>query len=201
MLYSSILHKNIHILPKVGRCGERFSLFFANSMVFAKKPVKTKKPANAKRADRQKHAKKHRAKAVFFQVRTQGRLANCPLGICAVRRQSSILRYFVFEILHCVQNDKWGFVGANIFYFVRRGRRLGAPFVGVGVSTTRCRGGSPCPPVDFDVFCPSVTRFARATSPTSREVCGTVKTVPYARNAFYRVGRGQAPALPYKISL
>ena len=38
------------------------------------------------------------------------------------------------------------------------------------------------PPVKFDVFCPSVTRFARATSPTSGEVCGTVKTVPYARN-------------------
>ncbi len=35
------------------------------------------------------------------------------------------------------------------------------------------------PPVKFDVFCPSVTRFARATSPTSGEVCGTVKTVPY----------------------
>ncbi len=27
------------------------------------------------------------------------------------------------------------------------------------------------------------------------EVCGTVKTVPHARNAFYRVGRGLAPAV------
>ena len=45
--------------------------------------------------------------------------------------------------------------------------------VGVGVSTTRCRGGFPHPPVDFDVFYPSVTRFARATSPTSGEVRGT----------------------------
>ena len=104
--------------PKSRRCGERFSLFFANSMVFTKKPVKTKKPANAKRADRQKHAKKHRAKAVFFQVRTQGRLAKCPLGICAVRRQSSVLRYFVFEILHCVQNDKSLF---GVFCFLHRG--------------------------------------------------------------------------------
>ena len=34
-------------------------------------------------------------------------------------------------------------------------------------------------PADFAVFLPSVTRFARATSPTSGEVCGTVKTVPY----------------------
>ena len=62
-------------------------------------------------------------------------------------------------------------------------------------SAPRCRGGFPRPPVDFDVTCPSVTRFARATSPTSGEVYGTVKTVPYARNTFYRVGRGLAPAV------
>ena len=51
--------------------------------------------------------------------------------------------------------------------------------VGGDDSAPRCRGGFPRPPVDFDVICPSVTRFARATSPTSGEVCGTVKTVPY----------------------
>ena len=33
-------------------------------------------------------------------------------------------------------------------------------------------------PVKFDVFCPSVTRFARATSPTSGAVCGTVRPLP-----------------------
>ena len=49
----------------------------------------------------------------------------------------------------------------------------------------RCRGGSPCPPVDFDVICPSVTRFARATSPTSGEVFGTVKTVPYTHEMHF----------------
>ena len=40
---------------KSRRCGENFSLFFANSMVFSIKSVKTKKPASAKRADRQKN--------------------------------------------------------------------------------------------------------------------------------------------------
>ena len=35
--------------------------------------------------------------------------------------------------------------------------------VGGDDSAPRCRGGFPRPPVDFDVICPSVTRFARAT--------------------------------------
>ena len=61
--------------------------------------------------------------------------------------------------------------------------------VGGDDSAPRCRGGFPRPPVDFDVICPSVTRFARATSPTSGEVCGTVKTVPYGcRGRFTLLG-------------
>ena len=101
----------------------KISIFFQKSALWGKifavfckfdgffeKIGKNKKARKRKMHRQAKKHKKHRAKAVFFQVRTQGRLANCPLGICAVRRQSSVLRYFVFEILHCVQNDKLGFV-------------------------------------------------------------------------------------------
>ena len=84
---------------KSGARGEIFSLFFANSMVFTKKSVKTKKPANAKRADRQKHAKKHRAKAVFFQVlHREGlrivHLAFAPFGGKARFYGTLFLRFF-----------------------------------------------------------------------------------------------------------
>ncbi len=63
--------------------------------------------------------------------------------IVILRRQpknllSYRLCFVLFEILHCVQNDKLGFVGVNCI-----------SCVGVGVSAPRCRGGSPCPPVEF----------------------------------------------------
>ena len=46
-------------------------------------------------------------------------------------------------------------------------------------------------PADFAVFFPSVTRFARATSPTSGEVCGTgiARSLP-CKMYFVRVGAG-----------
>ena len=57
-----------------------------------------------------------------------------------LRRQAKIsflTFYFVgLEIFPFVQNDKLGFVGVNCI-----------SCVGVGVSTTRCRGGFPRPPV------------------------------------------------------
>ena len=62
-----------------------------------------------------------------------------------LRRQAKIsflTFYFVgLEIFPFVQNDKLGFVGVNCI-----------SCVGVGVSTTRCRGGFPRPPVNFDII-------------------------------------------------
>ena len=107
------------------------------------------------------------------------------------------------------------------------------PFVGVGVSTTRCRGGFPRPPANFAVILPlrralcachpltaavSLCRFATSPShgegvdplrgrgygaTTRRPVCrgrrprrpatNYIFLAVYARNAFYRVGRGDSP--------
>ena len=79
-------------------------------MVFTKKSVKTKKPANAKRADRQKHAKKHRAKAVFFQVLHREGLRIVHSAFAPFGGKARFYGTLFFEILHCVQNDKWGIV-------------------------------------------------------------------------------------------
>ncbi len=98
---------------KSGARREIFSLFFANSMVFTKKPVKTKKPANAKRADRQKRAKKHRTKAVFFQVLHREGLRIVHSAFAPFGGKARFYGTLFFEILHCVQNDKWGGVGVT----------------------------------------------------------------------------------------
>ena len=64
----------------------------------------------------------------------------------------------LLEILRFAQDDKLGYVGANAFYFVRRGRR-------------------PRRPATNYIF-----------------------LAVYARNTFYRVGRGLAPAAGFAVN-
>ena len=108
-LFEHFAQKYPYFFQKSALWGKIFAVF-CKFDGFYEKIGKNEKARKRKTRRQAKTRKKTPHKAVFFQVRTQGRLANCPLGICAVRRQSSVLRYFVFEILHCVQNDKWGFV-------------------------------------------------------------------------------------------
>ena len=111
--------------PKSRRCGERFSLFFANSMVFSKKSGKTKKPASAKCTGRQKNTKNTAQRRCFFRCVHREGLRNvhsafAPFGGKARFYGTLFLRFFT--AFRMTNGGLWGVFLERTKYRIRVGR-------------------------------------------------------------------------------